>query len=97
MNFRKTILAFFLFSLTASAVAAPYDSLAYALRQQKIIEDLRSHCHIDNAIPDAKIKKMFLHNKQNESQILAVAAALRSGNIKNYKKSIENIKCPKPS
>jgi hypothetical protein len=97
MNFRKTILAVFLFSLTASAVAAPYDSLAYALRQQKIIEDLRSHCQIDNEIPDAKIKKMFLRNKQNELQILAVAAALRNENIKKYKKSIENVECPKPS
>lgn len=53
MNFRKTILTGFLLSLTAPAVAAPYDDLAYALRQQKIINDLRSHCQIDTAIPDA--------------------------------------------
>ncbi len=94
MNFRKTILTGFLLSLTASAVAAPYDDLAYALRQQKTINDLRSHCQIDAAIPDAKIKSTFLHDKQTESQILAVAAALRNKNSDAYGEAIDDIQCP---
>ncbi|WP_053143170.1 YicS family protein [Erwinia billingiae] len=94
MNFRKTILIGFLLSLTAPALAAPYDDLAYALRQQKIINDLRNHCQIDPTVSDAKIKSTFLHDKQTESQILAVAAALRNNNNDAYGEAIDDIECP---
>ncbi|MGB9096659.1 YicS family protein [Erwinia sp.] len=97
MNFRKTILAGVLFSLAAAALASPYDNLAYALRQKKIIDDLRSHCQIDTAIPDAKIKTTFLHDKQTEPHILTAAAALRNKNFKAYERSIKDVQCPEPN
>lgn len=93
MNQSRAILTALLL-ISFSSLAAPYDSLTFALRQQKIINDLRSQCQIDKAVPDEKIKTTFLHNKATESQILAAATALRNHNDKSYSEAMEDIECP---
>ncbi|MGB9097277.1 YicS family protein [Erwinia sp.] len=94
MNYPKAILTLSLLLVSASSLAAPYDSLSFALRQQQIINDLRSHCQIDKSVTDEKIKTTFLHDKSTESQILAAAAGLRNNNKQAYSEAMEDIQCP---
>lgn len=94
MSCKKLILPTLLLLITTSAVASPYDNLSFALRQQKIINDLRSHCQIDKAITDEKIKTTFLHTKSAEPQIIKAVTALRAEDSKTYSESIEEVQCP---
>ena len=36
--------------IATSVTASPYDNLSFALRQQQILNDLRSHCRIDKDV-----------------------------------------------
>ena len=81
--------------LSALPVAAsPYQNLEYALKEQKIIADLRTHCTLGKNIPDEKIRSAFLSNENSHKLILAAADALSAGNQQVYAESVEKIQCP---
>ncbi|MDU7867256.1 YicS family protein [Pantoea brenneri] len=76
------------------ASASPYQNLEYALKEQRIIADLRTHCTLGKNIPDEKIRSAFLSNESSHDLILAAAKALSTGNQQVYSESVEKIQCP---
>lgn len=78
----------------ATNAASPYDDLAFALKQQQIIQSLRAHCHIDNHIPDEKIRNLFLSDKNNHSPILLAAKAFDKKDKPGYSHAIASVRCP---
>ena len=76
------------------AAASPYENLEYALKEQKIITDLRTHCTLGKNISDEKIRSVFLSNENSHALILAAADALSMGNQQVYTESVEQIQCP---
>lgn len=77
-----------------SAAASPLEGAAYALRQQVMINDLRTHCRIDQGVSDEKIRSTFLADPENHSAIIKAADALKAGNRKQYADSLSEIRCP---
>ncbi|GLR10315.1 hypothetical protein COO59_06375 [Mixta theicola] len=73
---------------------SPYDNLAFALKQQQIINDLRQHCNIDKSVPDEKIRTVFLNSKPNQESIMLAAQAYDKKDQQRYASSIESIRCP---
>jgi hypothetical protein len=94
MKLNNGIILSLLLLLTASVAASPYESLSFALRQQKIINDLRSHCRIDKAMPDEKIKTVFLNNAATQTAIVSAATALRKQDHEGYRHAVDEIECP---
>ena len=80
--------------IATSVTASPYENLSFALRQQQILNDLRSHCRIDKAVPDEKIKAIFLNNASTQTEIVSAAAALKKQDHKDYRRAIDEIQCP---
>lgn len=81
--------------LSALPIAAsPYQNLEYALKEQKIISDLRTHCTLGENISDEKIRSVFLSNESSHDLILAAAKALSKDNQQVYAESVEKIQCP---
>ena len=76
------------------ASASPYQNLEYALKEQRIIADLRTHCTLGKNIPDEKIRSAFLSNENSHKLILAAADALSADNQQAYAESVEKIPCP---
>lgn len=77
-----------------SVLASPYDNLAYALNEQVMIKDLRTHCDIPPTVPDEKVKSVFLNSQINHQALSAAGSALKDGRHEQYQTSIEGIRCP---
>lgn len=94
----KTLIngAVFTLALLASwhVSASPYENLAFALRQQVMINDLRTQCRISQGVSDEKIKSTFLADQENHQTLLNAADALRAGNHKVYAQRLAEIRCP---
>ncbi len=90
----KALGAIFMLVTFCASAASPYESLAFALRQQTLINDLRTHCHIDKAVTDAQIKKAFLDSKENQTKVLEAANELKAGNKQRYSQSLAKVTCP---
>jgi hypothetical protein len=76
------------------ANAAPYDNLAAALTQQKIVSDLRTQCDIRSDIPDEKVRAIFIASKVNHHALSAAASALQEGKKAQYQQQLNTIRCP---
>lgn len=94
MNTVTVITGFMLLISVLPAAAAPYKNLEYALKEQKIITDLRTHCTLGKSVSDEKIRSVFLSNENSHALILAAADALSMGNQQVYTESVEQIQCP---
>ena len=89
------VIIFILFSLSLfPAFASPYENLTVALRQQKIINDLRNHCKLQADVKDEQIKNTFLNDKTSHTQIVSAVKALRNNEDEAYRQSIDAVKCP---
>lgn len=80
--------------LSTAVIAAPYDNLSTALRQQLIINDLRTHCRIPQQINDEQIRSTFLASSENHQTVLAAADALRMNNREQYLQQLDRVRCP---
>ncbi|MBD8453053.1 YicS family protein [Serratia rubidaea] len=76
------------------ATAGAYDSLAFALNQQTLINDLRTHCQIAKEVPDEKIKSVFTNSKENHEALSATASALKNHQQEQYQQQLQRIRCP---
>lgn len=76
------------------AAASPLEGAAFALRQQVMINDLRTHCRIDLGVSDEKIRSVFLADPENHRAIIKAADALKAGNRELYAGSLSEIRCP---
>lgn len=75
-------------------MASPYDSAAFALRQQVMVNDLRTQCRISQAVSDEKIRSTFMADVDNHQTLIRVADALKSGNRTQHAQSLSDIRCP---
>lgn len=79
-------------------VAAPYDTLKFALRQQQITDDLRQKCQILPAVSDEKLRQTFINDKQNMEQnqatLKAAVQALKNHDNPAYRESVAQVVCP---
>ena len=76
------------------ATAGAYDSLAFALNQQTLINDLRAHCRIAKEVSDEKIKSVFINSKENHDALSATASALKNHQQEQYQQQLKRIHCP---
>ncbi|QGY31646.1 YicS family protein [Pantoea cypripedii] len=74
--------------------ASPYDSLATALREQTILQDLRAHCHVSQNISDEVMKKHFMDNPASHEAITSAAYELKNGKKQLYQQKISAVICP---
>lgn len=77
-----------------SASANSLEDAAFALRQQVMINDLRTHCRIDVGVSDEKIRSTFLADPENHRALIKAADALKAGNREKYADSLSEIRCP---
>ncbi|MDO6407210.1 YicS family protein [Pantoea phytobeneficialis] len=82
--------------LTSLAKSA-YDDLAYALREQQIIGDLKQHCHIPAGTTDEHIRQVFLNSKDNHDAVIHAAQALKARHKDTYQHQITQVSCPDKS
>ncbi|WBV23281.1 YicS family protein [Pantoea piersonii] len=95
MNIRSCLLIIFSLSTTTLAWgASPYENLSFALRQQAIINDLRTHCRIPVSVTDARIESTFLASLDAHDPLLRAADALKAGKHNEYEHIITEIRCP---
>lgn len=80
--------------ISFSSTGAPYDSVGFALRQQVMVNDLRSQCRISLAVSDEKIRSTFMPDVDNHQTLIRAADALKSGNRTQYAQSLADIRCP---
>ncbi len=83
-----------LISALPTEAASPYENLKYALKEHRIITDLRTHCMLGESISDEKIRSVFLSNEKSHALILAASKALSAGDQQAYSGSIKQIACP---
>lgn len=76
------------------AAASPYENLAFALRQQMIIDDLRAQCGIPARVADEKIKEVFLDSEINQQPLLDAVHALKNNDHARYTQSLSGVRCP---
>lgn len=76
------------------ANAVPYDNLAAALTQQKIVSDLRTQCDIKPDISDEKVREVFTASKVNHHALNAAASALQEGKKAQYQQQLSTLRCP---
>lgn len=81
----------------ASLAKSPYGDLAYALREQQIIGDLKHHCHLPATVPDERIRQTFLASKDDHDAIIAAAQALKAQHKETYQQQIAQVRCPDKS
>lgn len=74
-----------------------YDNLAYALREQQIIGDLKQHCHIPAGVTDEHIRQVFLNSKDNHDAVIDAASALKAQHHDSYQQQIARVRCPDKS
>ncbi|WP_428944171.1 YicS family protein [Pantoea sp. FN060301] len=89
------IAALTLLALTGPAVAdSPYKNLAFALKQQKMTDDLRSHCQIPVSVADEALRQRFLAEPQQSDLLLSAAQALKANDEPRYLSLLAKIECP---
>lgn len=76
------------------AWASPYDSLAAALNQQRLVNDLRTLCDIGADVPDEKVRSVFIASKVNHQALSAAASALQQGEKAQYQQQLNTVRCP---
>lgn len=79
---------------SGSTFSAPYDSAAFALRQQAMVTDLRTQCRINQGVTDEKIRSTFLADPENHQVLIKAADALKAGNRVMYARDLSDIRCP---
>lgn len=80
--------------ISAAGYGAPYDSVGFALRQQAMINDLRTHCRISLQVSDEKIRSTFLADPENHQTLIKAADAMKAGDRVRYSRTLADISCP---
>lgn len=86
-------LAFLVVQPTAKANSA-YENLAFALKQQKITDDLRHKCNIPETVSDEQLRTRFLDSTHDNSAVLFAVKALKENNEQRYQTFLGQIRCP---
>lgn len=94
MKYRLLLALSLLVIQTTASASSPYENLAYALRQQKITDDIRHHCDIPATVTDEQLRTRILDSTDDKSALLATVKALRENDTQGYKASLSEIKCP---
>ncbi|MEC4256452.1 YicS family protein [Escherichia coli] len=83
-----------LLSQTPALANSAYENLAFALRQQKISDDLRHKCQIPTTVTDEQLQRRFLDSTHDNSAVLSAVKALTENNQKRYQTFLSQVKCP---
>lgn len=94
MSIKWVISGFLLLACEPIFAASPYGNLAFALKQQHIIQSLREHCAVDKNISDEKVRNAFLNEKNNHDPILVAAKAYDHKDMQGYSRAIKTVRCP---
>jgi hypothetical protein len=94
MSNKWVISGFLLLACESIFAASPYGNLAFALKQQQIIQSLREHCAVDKNISDEKVRNAFLNDKNNHDAILIAAKAFDHKDTQGYSRAINAVRCP---
>lgn len=90
----KRITVLILLFMSSGSMSAPYENLSFALRQQVMMNDLRTQCRISQAVSDEKIRSAFMADADNHVTLIRAADALKSDNRQQYVQSLADIRCP---
>jgi len=94
MRYLIPILVTLLLSPTAALANSAYENLAFALRQQKITDELRQKCQIPASVSDEQLRARFLNSTHDNSAILSAVKALTENNQSRYQTFLSQVKCP---
>ena len=94
MRYLIPILVTLLLSPTAALANSAYENLAFALRQQKITDELRQKCQIPASVSDEQLRVRFLNSTHDNSAILSAVKALTENNQSRYQTFLSQVKCP---
>lgn len=83
-----------LLSQTPALANSAYENLAFALRQQKITDDLRHKCDIPTSVSDEQLRTHFLDSTHDNSAVLSAVKALTENNQQRYQTFLSQVKCP---
>lgn len=83
-----------LLSQTPALANSAYENLAFALRQQKITDDLRQKCQIPATVTDEQLRTRFLNSTHDNSAVLSAVKALSENNQQRYQTSLNQVNCP---
>ncbi|UIL54535.1 MULTISPECIES: YicS family protein [Pantoea] len=73
-----------LLSQTAALANSAYENLTFALRQQKITDELRQKCQLPVSLSDEQLRTRFLNSTHDHSAVLSAVKALRENNQPHY-------------
>lgn len=94
MKYAILFAASLLFILTTARADSAYENLAWALRQQKMTDDIRHHCDIPDSVSDEQIRKRILDGNHDNSALLTTVKALKENDEQRYKLSLSEVSCP---
>ncbi|MBZ6395951.1 MULTISPECIES: YicS family protein [Pantoea] len=94
MRYLIPILVTLLLSPTAALANSAYENLAFALRQQKITDELRQKCQIPASVSDEQLRARFLNSTHDNSAVLSAVKALTENNQSRYQTFLSQVKCP---
>lgn len=94
MKYLIPILVTLLLSPTAALANSAYENLAFALRQQKITDELRQKCQILASVSDEQLRARFLNSTHDNSAVLSAVKALSENNQPRYQTFLSQVNCP---
>ena len=94
MKYLIPIVLTLLLSPMAAQANSAYENLAFALRQQKITDDLRHKCQIPPTVSDEQLRTRFLDSTHDNSAVLSAVKALTENNEQRYQTFLNQVKCP---
>lgn len=94
MKYLIPIILTLLLSQTAAQANSAYENLAFALRQQKITDDLRHKCQIPASVSDEQLRQSFLDSTHDNSAVLSAVKALRENHQQRYQTFLNQVTCP---
>lgn len=83
-----------LLSQAAALANSAYENLAFALRQQKITDELRQKCQIPASLSDEQLRTRFLNSTHDNYAVLSAVKALTKNNQPRYQTFLRQVKCP---
>jgi len=94
MKYLIPIVLTLLMSPMVAQANSAYENLAFALRQQKITDDLRHKCQIPTTVSDEQLRTHFLDSTHDNSAVLSAVKALTENNPQRYQTFLSQVKCP---
>lgn len=94
MTYLIRVLILLALAVPVAQANSPYKNLAFALKQQKMTDDLRSHCQIPASVPDEALRQRFLADAPHHDQLLSVVQALKTNDEPRYLSRLAEVHCP---